>query len=391
MPISFTVDDQDDRAFRLEVRAWLEEALPQRLRGLSTRPRFEDARWWFGKLAERGWIAPHWPAEWGGMEASLNRQIILREELARVGAPELSGQGLNHIGPILMRFGTEEQKRLHLPGIVSGEVNWCQGYSEPNSGSDLASLATRAAPEGAHFVVNGQKIWTTWAQHSQWMFMLARTDPDAPRKQAGIGFLLVDLASPGITIRPIKTIAGDDEFAEVFFDDVLVPRANLVGEIDDGWRIANALLVHERLGTASPAACYDALERARKLARANGLIDDPAFRDRLAAVELDVAGLAATYSHAVGLVRAGRDLGPDAAVMKIVSTETLQRVVDLVFETAGGEAALSGRIDTPDGPVGVAALMLQCRRATIYGGSSEIMRNIIARRVLGMPGAAGAG
>ncbi len=386
MPISFTTDTEEDRAFRLEVRNWLAEALPERLRGLSTRPSFEDARQWFGKLAQRGWIAPHWPAEWGGMEASLTQQIILREELARAGAPELSGQGLNHIGPILMRYGTEEQKRRHLPKIVSGEVNWCQGYSEPNSGSDLASLSTRAASDGEDFVVNGQKIWTTWAHHSQWIFVLVRTDPDAPRKQAGISFLLVDLATPGITIRPIRTIAGDDEFAEVFFDDVRAPRANLVGEINDGWRIANSLLAHERLGAASPTMCYDALERVRKLARANRLIEDPAFRDRLAAAELDVAGLAATYSHAVGLVRAGRDFGPDAAVMKIVSTETLQRVVDLVFETAGGEAAAAGRIDTPEGPVGVAALMLQCRRATIYGGSSEIMRNIIARRVLGMPG-----
>ena len=385
MPISFTTDSPTDRIFRLEVREWLEEALPDRLRGLSTRPCFEDARWWFGKLAERGWIAPHWPVEWGGMDASLNRQIILREELARAGAPELSGQGLNHIGPILMRFGTEGQKRRHLPKIISGEVNWCQGYSEPNAGSDLASLATRAALDDAHFVVNGQKIWTTWAHHSQWIFMLARTDPQARRKQAGISFLLVDLASPGITVRPIRTIAGDEEFAEVFFDNVLVPRANLVGEVDDGWRIANALLAHERLATASPAACYEALERARKLARANGLIDDPAYRDRLAAAEIEVAGLAAIHSHAAGLVRAGRDLGPDAAVMKIVATETLQRVVDLVFETAGGAAALRAPVDTPDGPVGVAALMLQCRRVTIYGGSSEIMRNVIARRILGMP------
>ena len=159
-----------------------------------------------------------------------------------------------------------------------------------------------------------------------------------------------------------------------------------MGEVNDGWRIANSLLAHERLGTASPTVCFDALERARRLARANGLMDDLAFCDRLAAAELDVAGLAATYNHAVSLARAGRELGPDAAVMKIVSTETLQRVVDLVFEVAGGEAALTERIDTPEGPVGVAALMLQCRRATIYGGSSEIMRNIIARRVLGMPG-----
>ena len=388
MAISFTTDNDEDRAFRLEVRDWLAGALPDRLRGLSTRPAFDDAQWWFKTLAARGWIAPHWPSEWGGMDASINQQIILREELARAGAPELSGQGLNHIGPILMRFATEAQKRRHLPKIITAEINWCQGYSEPNAGSDLASLTTRAAADGEDFVVNGQKIWTTWAHHSQWIFMLVRTDPDAPRKQAGISFLLVALDTPGITIRPIKTIAGDEEFAEVFFDDVRVPKSNLVGEINDGWRIANSLLAHERLGTASPSLCYDALERVRRLARANRLMDDGAFRDRLAAAELEVAGLAATYSHAVALARAGRSLGPDAAIMKIVSTETMQRVVDLLFETAGAEAAVTERIDTPDGPVGVAALMLQCRRATIYGGSSEIMRNIIARRVLAMPSGA---
>lgn len=385
MPISFTADSPEDRAFRLEVRAWLADTLPDRLRGLSTRPRFEDAQWWYGKLAERGWAALHWPREWGGAEAGPDRQIVLREELARAGAPEISSQGLNHIGPILMRFGTAAQKRRHLPKILSGEVTWCQGYSEPGAGSDLAGLATRAALDGAEFVVTGRKIWTTWAHHAQWMFLLARTDPDAPRKQAGIGFLLVDLSSAGITVRPIRTIAGDDEFAEVLLDGVRVPRGNLVGGVGDGWRIANALLAHERLGTASPAACYDALRRVRAVARANGAIDDAAFRDRLAGAEIEVAGLAAAHARAAALARAGQTLGADAAVLKIVATETLQNVVDLLYETAGAEAAVSGRIETPDGPVEVAAMMLQCRRATIYGGTSEIMRDIVARRVLGLP------
>ena len=385
MPISFTADSPEDRAFRLEVRAWLADTLPDRLRGLSTRPRFEDAQWWYGKLAARGWAALHWPREWGGAEAGLDRQIILREELARAGAPEISSQGLNHIGPILMRFGSAAQKRRHLPKILSGEVTWCQGYSEPGAGSDLAGLATRAVPDDAGFVVTGRKIWTTWAHHAQWMFLLARTDPEAPRKQAGIGFLLVDLSSAGITVQPIRTIAGDDEFAEVLLDGVRVPRGNLVGGVGDGWRIATALLAHERLGTASPAACYDALRRVRAVARANGAIRDAAFRDRLAGAEIEVAGLAAAYSRAAALARAGRAPDAGAAVLKIVATETLQRVVDLLYETAGADAALSGRIETPDGPVEVAALMLQCRRATIYGGTSEIMRDVVARRVLGLP------
>ena len=385
MAISFRVDSNDERAFRLEVRDFLEANLPGELRGLSTRPPFDKAQLWFGKLAGRGWIAPHWPKQYGGMEATINQQIILREELARVGAPELSGQGLNHIGPILMQFGTEAQKAQHLPKILTGEVNWCQGYSEPNAGSDLASLRTRADADGEDFVVNGQKIWTTWAHHSQWIFALVRTDQDAPRKQAGISFLLIELATPGITIRPIRTIAGDEEFAEVFFDDVRVPQSNLVGEVNDGWRVANSLLAHERLGTASPMVCYDALDRIRKIAGATGMIEDRAFRDRLAEAELETVTLAALFSHAVTLTQEHGSLGVDSSIMKIISTETMQRVVDLLVEAAGTHGADAGPIETEHGKVDVATLMLQCCRATIYGGSSEIQRNIVAKRVLGLP------
>jgi alkylation response protein AidB-like acyl-CoA dehydrogenase len=385
MTVSFRVDSDDERGFRNEARDWLEANLPDDLRGLSTRPPFDRAQAWFKQLAGRGWIAPHWPAAHGGMEATINQQIILREELARVGAPELSGQGLNHVGPILMQFGTEAQKARHLPKILTGEVNWCQGYSEPNSGSDLASLRTRADADGDDFIVNGQKIWTTWAHHSQWIFALVRTDQDAPHKQAGISFLLIDLATPGITVRPIRTITGDDEFAEVFFDDVRVPLTNLVGEVNDGWRVANSLLAHERLGTANPMICYDTLDRIRKIARATGMIEDRAFRDRLAAAELETVTLAALFSHAVTLTRAKGNLGVDSSIMKIASTEIMQRVVDLLVEAASARGADADPIETEDGRVDVATLLLQCRRATIYGGSSEIQRNIVAKRVLGLP------
>ena len=385
MTISFRVDSDDERAFRNEVRDWLEATLPQDLRGLSTRPPFDRAQWWFEQLAGRGWVAPHWPKSVGGMEATINQQIILREELARVGAPELSAQGLNHVGPILMQFGTEEQKAWHLPRILTGEINWCQGYSEPNSGSDLASLRTRAEADGDDFIVNGQKTWTTWAHHSDWIFALVRTDPNAPRKQAGISFILIDLKTPGITIRPIRTIAGDDEFAEVFFDNVRVPNTNIVGEVNDGWRVANSLLAHERLGTANPMICYSTLDRIRKIARATGIIDDRAFRDRLAAAELETVTLAALFGHAVALTAAHGTLGVDSSIMKIASTEIMQRVVDLLVEAAGAHGADCDPIETEDGPVDVATLLLQCRRATIYGGSSEIQRNIVAKRVLGLP------
>ncbi len=231
---------------------------------------------WYRTLSRKGWIAPHWPKEYGGMGATLNEQIIMTEELARVGAPQLPAQGLNHIGPILIEFATEAQKAQHLPPIIAGTVIWAQGYSEPGAGSDLASLATRATLEGDHFVVQGQKIWTTWGHHSDWMFALVRTDPQAQPRHAGISFLLLDLHSPGIKIRPIKTIAGDDEFSEVFFDNVIVPAENLVGKLNDGWRIANALLGHERLGTANPQFALMALERIKTMARASGVIADPA-------------------------------------------------------------------------------------------------------------------
>lgn len=385
MAIGFRIDTDDEKAFRMEVRQWLDGNLPDDLRGLSTRPPFDRSQVWFHMLAARGWIAPHWPKTHGGMEATINQQIILREELANVGAPEISSQGLNHIGPILMEFGTDAQKQQHLPTILAGTVNWCQGYSEPNSGSDLASLRTRADQDGDELVVNGQKIWTTWAHHSDWIFALVRTDQEAARKQAGISFLLIDLTTPGIVIRPIRTIAGDDEFAEVFFENVRVPMSNLIGNINDGWRIANSLLAHERLNTASPTHVINALDRVKKIARATGAMDDAGFRDRLAQAELETVTLAALYSHAVSITASGRPLGPDSSIMKIYSTEALQRTVDLLFEAAGSEAASSDRISTDDGDIDVATLLLQVRRATIYGGSSEIQRNILAKRVLGLP------
>lgn len=383
--ITFAVESDEEKAFRAEIRAWLAGNLPADLRGLSVRPPFEKAHQWYLKLVERGIAAPHWPKKYGGMEATINQMIILREEFARAEAPEISSQGLNHIGPMLMQFGTEEQQAYHLPKILSGEINWCQGYSEPNSGSDLASLRTRADRDRDDFIINGQKIWTTWAHYSEWIFALVRSDPEAKPKQAGITFIMMDLKTPGITIRPIKTIAGDEEFAEVFFDDVRVPVANVLGEIGDGWRVANSLLSHERLGSANPQVAGMALDRTRRVAAATGALDDPGFRDRLTEAEMDVVALQAFTAHAVSLSNAEKSLGFDASVMKIVSTETVQRIVDLLVEAAGGHGADLDRIDTPDGPVDVATLLLQVRRNTIYGGSSEIQRNIVAKRVLGLP------
>lgn len=386
MSISFRTDSDDEKAFRAEVRGWIADTLPDDLRGWSTRPPFDRAMWWHRQLHARGWIAPAWPKTYGGMEATLNQQIILKEELARAGAPEISAQGINHVGPILMAFGTDAQKNRHLPPILTGDETWCQGYSEPGAGSDLASLRTRADIDGNDFVINGSKIWTTWAHHSDWIFALVRSDPDAPRKQAGISFVLIDLKTPGIDIRPIKTIAGDEEFAEVFFDDVRVPMENLVGGLHDGWRVANALLAHERLGTANPQLLFEAIERVKKVAKATGAADDPYFRERLAELDIDTIGFAAMFAHAAEIANAERSLGLDASIMKINGTELLQRICDLLLEAAGTDAALIDRIDTEDGPIEIAPLFLQVRRATIYGGSSEIQRNILSKRVLGLPG-----
>jgi alkylation response protein AidB-like acyl-CoA dehydrogenase len=381
----FHHDSPDEAAFRSEVRMWLEANLPTALRGRTNRPPPAELMPWYRTLSRKGWIAPHWPKEYGGMGATLNEQIIMAEELARVGAPQLPAQGLNHIGPILIEFGTELQKAKHLPPIITGDVIWAQGYSEPSAGSDLASLATRATLEDHHFVVQGQKIWTTWGHHSHWMFALVRTDPQAQPRHAGISFLLLDLHSPGIRIRPIHTIAGDDEFSEVFFDNVVVPVENLVGKLNDGWRIANALLGHERLGTSNPQFALIALERIKTMARATGVMADPAFRDRLAAASINVTALSALFSHAVELTNRQRSLGSDASIIKIFGSELLQSLNDLLIEAAGSDAAMENPVTTGLGEVDVSTPFLQVRRATIYGGSSEIQRNIVARRVLNLP------
>jgi alkylation response protein AidB-like acyl-CoA dehydrogenase len=236
-------------------------------------------------------------------------------------------------------------------------------------------------------VVRGQKVWTTWAHHSDWIYALVRTDPQAQPRHAGISFLLIDLHSPGVRVRPIKTIAGDDEFSEVFFDDVVVPAENLVGKLNDGWRIANALLGHERLGTSNPQFALTALERIKTMARATGIIADPAFQDRLAAASINVTALSALFSHAVELSNHGEGPGPEMSVIKIVGTELLQELDELLLVAAGGHAAVGAPIETNHGAVDVATTFLHSRRVTIYGGSSEIQRNILARRVLNLPGA----
>jgi len=309
----------------------------------------------------------------------------MTEELAHIGAPHLPVQGLNHIGTILMEFGTDAQKAKHLPPIIAGTVIWAQGYSEPGAGSDLASLSTSATLTGDHFVVRGQKIWQTWAHYADWMFTLVRTDPQAQPRQAGISFLLIDLHSPGVKVRPIRTIVGENEFSEVFLDDVVVPAENLVGKLNDGWRVANTLLGHERLAIANPQHALIMMKRIRTMAHASAIMTDPAFRDRLAAADISIVTLGALFSHAVALTNLGRPLGAEASALKIFASELLQRLTDLLVEAAGVHALAVDAIATSSGNVEIAAPFMQSRRATIYGGSSEIQRNVVARRVLKLP------
>ena len=381
----FRRDTPAEAEFRKEVRAWLEANLPAPLRNRTTRPPPAELMPWYQALSRKGWIAPHWPKQYGGMGATLNEQIIMTEEVARVGAPGLPVQGLNHIGPILMEFGNDAQKARHLPPIVDGSVIWAQGYSEPGAGSDLASLSTKATLEGDHFVVQGQKIWTTWGHHADWMFALVRTDPQAQPRHAGISFILIDLHSPGIRIRPITTIAGDDEFSEVFFDGAKVPAENLVGKLNDGWRIANALLGHERLGTSNPHFALMALDSIKAMAKQTGVIADPAFRDRLAAASINVTALGALFNHAVELTNQQQSPGPESSIIKIFASELLQSLNELLVEAAGSHSVASKPLMTEDGPVDVTGSYFQSRRVTIYGGSSEIQRNVVARRVLNLP------
>jgi alkylation response protein AidB-like acyl-CoA dehydrogenase len=381
--ITFRHDTPSDADFRRDVSQWLEQNLPARLRNLPVRPAFEDASWWHRKLFERGWIAPNWPKDHGGMGATVAQQIILYEEMGAIGAPEISSQAIYHLGPILQAFGTPEQKARHLPGMLSGDVVWCQGYSEPSSGSDLASLRTRAVRDADHFVVNGQKIWTTWGHRADWMYALVRTNPDV-KKQAGISFLLIDMTTPGITRRPIRTIAGDDEFSEVFFDNVRVPAENVVGAVDDGWRVANALLEKERLNGANPQKCVKLLSMVKAAATSSGLIEDDSFRDRLVRLEIDVVALNATYAQIVDIVETGSRSNADFAFAKLVSAELQQHLCELLIEACGADAAVAQDIEVGGERMFPALTYLQARRASIYGGTVEIQRMLIARRVLGL-------
>jgi alkylation response protein AidB-like acyl-CoA dehydrogenase len=392
-----------DLAFQAEVRAFLDGALTPELRaaGRAVTSVFLEPRYslpWQRILHARGWAAPSWPREYGGAGFSEMQRYIFASECARAGAPGLSPMGLRMVGPCIMRYGTEAQKALYLPRILSGEDYWCQGYSEPGAGSDLASLQLRAETDGDDYVLNGSKIWTTHAHFANRMFLLARTRFDG-KPQGGITFLLLDMATPGLSVKPIITLAGEHEVNQVFFDNVRAPMANRLGDEDAGWTVAKYLLEFER-GGGSAAGLQVSLKRLRAMAEAepsgsaSPLIDDAAFRACLAAEEIAVTAIEMTEHRVMSALAAGEKPGPASSMLKTQGTEAMQRIDQLAIEVAAHYAAVhqpgareagsNVRAIGPDHSLAAMARYLTNRAGSIYGGSNEIQRNIMARLVLGL-------
>ena len=377
-------DSMSEHEFRQMLRSFFHANYPSHLRNIPRRLGWDEVKGWTQTLSEQGWIAPGWPKRFGGMGLPPDKLIAYVEEYEGHGAARILDMGTVMVGPLLIQHGTPEQQQEFLPKILSAEHRWCQGYSEPGAGSDLASLKTSAVLDGEEFVVNGQKIWTTMAHHATHIFTLVRTDKDA-KKQSGISFLLIDLSLPGITIRPIQDITGHVEFCEVFFDNVRVPKKNLVGGINQGWTMAKALLGFERIFLGSPKQGRHALGQLREFGKAHGLFDDPHFRVTYAGLLLDVMDQAAAYGEFAEIVKRGEALPPSDSLLKIWGTEAYQRICLYLYECASGsapyamsdEAAMSGEPNP-------AAILFNAVPATIYGGSSEIQREIIGRHVLAL-------
>jgi alkylation response protein AidB-like acyl-CoA dehydrogenase len=375
-----------NEAFRARFRAWLAEHCPEEVRRPAERLRGAQAKSWFALLARHGWRAPGWPREYGGLGLAIDKQIIYDEELERARVARTANLGDSQLGPILIRHGSEAQRREYLPKILTCEHWWCQGYSEPNAGSDLAALRTRAVRDGGDFVVTGHKIWTSHALDSTHTFLLARSS-DEPARQAGITFLLVPLDAPGVAVRPIVNLAGDDEFCEVHYDGVRVPVENAVGAVGAGWGVSRAMLGVERLFIGSPRNSRLALQLLRELGAALGLEALPRFADTLAELSLELHALVCLYRETAEAVAADRASEAQLSLLKIVATEHFQRTAEAAMALAGeygplGEVRLDGRA------VDLRRLYMAAVPATIYGGTSEIQRNILARRLLGLPAAA---
>ena len=378
--------------FRGEARDWLEENCPPGARA-GGRGNRNDGRAWRDRLIEKGWSAPTWPAEYGGGGLDNEEYMVLIQELRRIRASvPFGGMGLSLIGPTLLELGTEDQKRRHIPPIVRGEVNWCQGYSEPSSGSDLASLRTRAVDNGDHFVINGQKIWTSGAQFADWMFALVRTDPDVP-KHEGISFVLLTMDQPGVTVKPIRLISGSSPFCETFFDDAIAKKDDLVGELNKGWTIGKRLLQFERgsmaslVGGAAVREAGPTLEgRAKEYAgEHHGRIADAALRARIIEHNINNQAYRLTQRRTVEEAKDGRTPGPATSIFKMYGTELQQDKSSLLVQMRGTRGLGWEGLGFDNAEIGDTRAFLANRAASIYSGSNEIQRNIIAKRVLGLP------
>ncbi|MEP7261642.1 MAG: acyl-CoA dehydrogenase family protein, partial [Usitatibacter sp.] len=373
-----------DEEFRLRVREVFEREYPAELRNPPRRLRWHECRDFYRKLGSLGLLALAWPREFGGAGLSPRKQLIFMQEQDRWGVARAPDMGITMVGPGLIRYGTPAQQRRFMPSILAFEHMWCQGFSEPNAGSDLASLRTQAAREGNEFVIDGAKAWTTFAQDATHIFLLARTDK-AVKKQAGISVFLIDLATPGITVRPIRDIAGHEEFCEVHFDQVRVAADCMLGDENQGWSVAKMLLANERIYLGNPRQAQYALQRVDAIAHARRLHEDAVFMARLTQLRLDVWDLASLYQRFADQVRRGEPLGADVSILKLLGSETYQRLSELAVECIGAHGALEGAIDLGAGPDDVMSLFMNARPATIYGGSSEVQRNVLARQVLELP------
>jgi acyl-CoA dehydrogenase len=391
----------DIETFRKETRAWLESNCPPEMRkptqseddtcwgGRRWKFKSDAQRLWLERMASKGWTVPEWPREFGGGGLSRDETKVLRQEMRALGCRSpLDSFGIWMLGPALLKYGSEEQKREHLPKIARGEIRWCQGYSEPGSGSDLASLQTRAEDKGDHYIINGSKIWTSYADKADWIFCLVRTDPAAP-KHEGISFILFDMESAGVSTKPITLISGASPFCQTFFDDVLVPKANLIGKLNKGWEIAKYLLTHERdmiggMGQTSENRSLGQIA-GETVGVENEMLADPVLRSQIAAFEVDAWAFRLTMERVGDLAKAGQAHPAVSSLLKYYGTELNKRRLELVM-SAGGANALEWEGERSHNGA-TARAWLRSKANSIEGGTSEVQLNIIAKRILGLPDA----
>ena len=386
--------------FRLETRNWLADNCPPGARGPgeisngSTKVDIKDAdtRVWIERMVEKGWTVPSWPKAYGGGGLSTDEVIVLLQEMKAISArPALSSFGTSMIGPTLLEYGTEEQKQRHLPRIARAEVEWCQGYSEPGSGSDLASLQTRAVLEGDQFIINGQKTWTSGAHNADWMFILVRTDKDVP-KHEGISFMLLPMDQPGVDVRPIPLLSGVSTFNDTFFDNAVADRNDLVGELNRGWTVGKRLLQHERSGMESLLAGSTSKKDESLLGIAkeylgvtDGKLAEPLTRDEIVTYQMNSESLQLTRKRVVEETQSGATPGPATSIFKVISSELEQKNYDLITKVRGSRGFGVDELEFSEQERAIVKQFFFTRAASIYSGSNEVQRNIIAKRVLGLP------